>query len=78
MKRYLSVYRVIVHNQYQGRFFDLLEGIRTGESKIQRIEPGPFAGFYDIVVYEEELAFLKVAIPDLNETWLEDRKYETY
>jgi len=67
-----SMYRVFVENKYWDRFFNLLEGIRSDESKIQRIDPGSSIGKFDIVVTDEELAFLKLGIPDMGVVWLQD------
>jgi hypothetical protein len=67
-----SMYRVFIENKHQNRFFDLLEGIRSEESKIWLVEPGSFTGKYDIVVTDEELAFLKLSIPDMSVVWLQD------
>ena len=67
-----SMYRMYVENRYCDRFFDLLAGIRSEESKIQRIEPSSSIGKFDIVVTDEELAFLKLSIPDMGVEWLQD------
>jgi hypothetical protein len=66
------MYRIFVGSDQTERFCDLLEGIRSGENKIQRIEPGSFTVRFDIVVTDEELAFLKLAIPNMIVVWLQD------
>lgn len=67
----ISLYRLAYFTDYHERFCDVLEGIRPGENKIRRIEPGQSITRVDVTIYEEELLFLKLSIPRLMESWLQ-------
>lgn len=67
----LSLFRVLFRTQDKDRFFDLLAGIRPEDNKIQRIEPYSDIYRVDVVINDEELAFLKLAMPKFSESWLQ-------
>ncbi len=67
----MSLYRITIRTEDKGRFFELLSGIRPDDNKIQRIEPHSDIHRIDVVINDEELAFLKLAMPKLAECWLE-------
>ena len=67
----LALFRVVIRTQDKDRFFDLLAGIRPEDNKIQRIEPHSDIHRVDVVINDEELAFLKLAMPKFSESWLQ-------
>lgn len=67
----LSLFRVVIRTQDQDRFFELLSGIRPDDNKIQRIEPYSDISRIDVVINDEELAFLKLSMPKMSESWLQ-------
>lgn len=72
MSTSLSVYRVFVSTENRERFFNTLSGIRPGEGKIESLnDRRPNVYILDILVSEEELLFIKLSIPDLNEIWIQ-------
>jgi len=67
----LSIYRVVIRTEDTDRFFNLLAGIRPDDNKIKRIEPHSDIHRIDVVINDEELAFLKLAMPKFAESWLQ-------
>ena len=68
----LDLYRIFVTEDNRKSLYDAILGIRPDESKIQFI--GTSQGYVrvDITISEEELAFLKLAIPFARkEAWIQ-------
>lgn len=76
MSTSLSIYRVFVSTENRERFFNTLSGIRPRQGKINGInDRSPDVYILDILVSEEELSFIKLSIPDLNEIWIQKQAY---
>lgn len=67
----LSLYRLSYSPWDHDRFCNVLAGIRPDENKIRRIEPGINICRTDVVISDEELSFLKLAVPNLKDSWLQ-------
>ena len=68
MNTSLSVYRVFVSSEYRERFFNTLSGMRPCQWKINKFSDNVY--ILDILVSDEEFAFIKLSIPNLNENRL--------
>lgn len=68
----LDYYRIYILEKDYIRFCHLLLTIRPDESKVHRIDPGSVTTRIDVTLSEEELVFLKLAIPGLRESWIQE------
>ena len=67
-----DLYRIFFTEEYRERLYDLVLSIRPEESKIQYIGQERGMVRIDIAISEEELAFLKLAIPFASrEVWIQ-------
>jgi hypothetical protein len=67
---HLDVYRCTLKSIHVNKLYELLGGIRPRDTKISRIIPGNDIYNIDLSLYEEELMFLKLALPSFTVEWI--------
>jgi hypothetical protein len=61
----ISLYRLIFRVEYHERFQEVLAGIRPDDNKIKAIESGFIFCICEVYLSKEEVAFMKLSIPEL-------------
>jgi len=72
MNKTLSVYRIYVSKEYKERLYNILTDIEPKEGKIVSHNTRETGSIFDLVLNKEELAFIKLTIPNINELWLQE------
>lgn len=70
-----SLWRIIISRDEVDAFHDALENIKGGDesNRLQCINPGDYyTHCYDVILNEEELLVLRLAIPGLIYRWIKD------
>ena len=67
-----SIYRIVISNDLTDRLFDILNNIRPGESKVERINTTRHYNYIDVKVGDEELALIKLSIETDAINWIRD------
>ncbi len=69
-----SLWRIIISREEVDSFHDALENVKGGDesNRLQRIDPGDHTHCYDVILNEEELLMLRLAIPGLIYGWMKD------